>query len=134
MSNEVKLNRKYNKEKLPFARELRKNMTKEEKRLWYDFLSNYPIRFIRQKIIGPYIADFYCAKAMLVIEVDGSQHYTDEAMKYDEVRTKFIEKYGLKVFRIDNSAINNCFIDVCSDLDNFICERLSELGKLKETE
>ncbi len=66
---------KHNKDLTPFAKELRKEMTKEEKHLWYDYLSSYPIRFYRQKVLGRYIADFYCAEAGLVIELDGSQHY-----------------------------------------------------------
>ena len=69
------MERKGNRNLVPFARELRKNMTKEERRLWYDFLRNYPIKFTRQKVLGRYIADFYCAKAKLVVELDGSQHY-----------------------------------------------------------
>ena len=75
------MERKHNKNIISLARELRKNMTKEEKHLWYDFLRTYPIRFMRQKIIGRYIADFYCAKANLVIELDGSQHYEKKAKK-----------------------------------------------------
>ena len=63
------------------AQTLRKNMTKEERHLWYDYLRSYPIRFQRQKVLGKYIADFYCAEAKLVIELDGSQHYTDENTK-----------------------------------------------------
>ena len=66
-----------------FARSLRSNMTEEERRLWYTFLSGYPVRFMRQKIIGGYIVDFYCSKAKLVIEIDGSQHYDDSGMLYD---------------------------------------------------
>ena len=72
------MERKHNKNIVSLARELRKNMTKEEKHLWYDFLRTYPIKFMRQKIIGRYIADFYCAKANLVIELDGSRHYETE--------------------------------------------------------
>ena len=72
------MQRKHNKDIVPTARMLRKNMTKEEKHLWYDFLRTYPIRFSRQKVLGKYIADFYCAEAKLIIELDGSGHYTEE--------------------------------------------------------
>ena len=72
---------KHNKEIVPLAKTLRKNMTKEEKHLQYDYLKEYPIRFIRQKIIGKYIVDFYCAKAKLVIELDGSRHYDDKGIE-----------------------------------------------------
>ena len=78
----------YNKENIPLAKTLRKNMTPWERKLWYDFLRYYPVRFQRQKAIGNYIADFYCAKARLVIELDGGGHYTAELAKKDEMRTK----------------------------------------------
>ena len=70
------------------ARELRQNMTREERHLWYDFLKNYPVRFLRQKVIDGYIVDFYCASAKIAIELDGSQHYTDEGRVYDEERDR----------------------------------------------
>ena len=72
------MQRKHNKNIVPTARMLRKNMTKEEKHLWYDFLRTYPIRFSRQKVLGKYITDFYCAEAKLIVEFDGSEHYTEE--------------------------------------------------------
>ena len=76
---------KHNHELVPLAKKLRQDMTKEERHLWYDFLRSYPIRFLRQKIIGQYIVDFYCASAKLVIEVDGSQHFDNEQRKYDNL-------------------------------------------------
>ena len=82
----------YNKANIPLAKELRKNMTPWERRLWYDFLRSYPIRFQRQKAIGPYIADFYCAKAQLVIELDGGGHYTDTQQAVDARRTANLQK------------------------------------------
>ena len=96
------MERKHNKNIISLARELRKNMTKEEKHLWYDFLRTYPIKFMRQKIIGRYIADFYCAKANLVIEIDGSQHYEKEEKIKDAERTKYLEEFGIKVIRFTN--------------------------------
>ena len=92
----------YNKANIPLAKELRKNMTPWERKLWYDFLRGYPIRFQRQKSIGDYIVDFYCAKAGLVIELDGGGHYTAEQAEKDAVRTKNLESMNLSVMRICN--------------------------------
>ena len=103
------MQRKHNKDIVPTAKMLRKNMTKEEKHLWYDFLRTYPIRFSRQKVLGKYIADFYCAEAKLVVELDGSGHYTEEGKQYDEERTAFLEEYGLTVIRIPNTEIHKNF-------------------------
>ena len=114
------MDRKHNKDLVALAGNLRKNMTKEEKHLWYDFLRQYPVKFIRQKIIGKYIVDFYCAKARLVIELDGSQHFEDEALKKDAERTKYLEGYGLRVLRITNADVNMKFRDVCEYIDFFI--------------
>ena len=93
-------------------------MTKEEKHLWYDFLRKYPIKFVRQKVLGPYIADFYCAKAKLVIELDGSQHSSESGAKHDEERTHFLEKeLGIKVVRFSNLDIWNKFEGICHLID-----------------
>ena len=99
-------------------------MTKEESHLWYDFLRGYSVRFIRQKIIGNYIVDFYCAKANLVIELDGSQHYEEIGMKKDKQRTQFLESQGLKVIRIPNNEINKNFNRVCDFIDDEIQKSL----------
>ncbi len=120
---------KHNKELVPLAKALRKNMTKEEKHLWYDYLRNYPIRFIRQKVIGKYIVDFYCAKAKLVIELDGSQHYEDKQKEMDALRTEFLEQCGLKVIRIINLEVNRNFEGVCMMIDY---EVKQALGKYEE--
>lgn len=116
----------HNKKLVPNARDLRKNMTKEERHLWYDYLRNKDIRFLRQKIIGDYIVDFYCSKLNLVIELDGSQHFEDDAIRYDEKRTTYLEECGLKVIRIPNNEINQNFDGVCEYLDNIICQSLSQ--------
>lgn len=102
------------------ARTLRKNMTKEERHLWYDFLSKYPVRFRRQEIIENYIADFYCDKAKLAIELDGSQHYEDAALLKDKIRTEHLESHGLTVMRIPNNEITRNFSGVCEYIDMFI--------------
>lgn len=102
------------------AKALRKNMTKEERHLWYDFLRTHKLRFLRQKIIDNYIVDFYCAKAKLVIELDGSQHFEPNAILRDKIRTEQIEKYNLTVLRIPNNEINENFDGVCEFIDNYI--------------
>jgi very-short-patch-repair endonuclease len=110
----------YNKKLISRAKELRKNMTKEEKRLWYDFLSKYPIRFQRQKVIDNYIVDFYCHQAKLVVELDGSQHFSPEAVTYDDTRTKALENRGLCVIRFTNNDIHHHFEGVCQQIDRYI--------------
>ncbi len=102
-------------------------MTKEESHLWYDFLRTYPIWFSRQKVLGNYIVDFYCAEAKLIIELDGSEHYTDEGKQYDEERTIFLEKYGLTVVRIPNTEIHKNFRGVCEHIDFLVGQSLSQL-------
>ena len=119
--------RKHNKDIVPTAKMLRKNMTKEEKHLWYDFLRTYPVRFSRQKVLGKYIADFYCAEAKLVIELDGSGHYTEEGERYDKERTSFLEGYGLTVFRIPNTEIHKNFRGVCEYINLLVEQSLSQL-------
>ena len=108
---------KYNTQLTPLAKQLRRNMTREERHLWYDFLRTYPVRFLRQKVLGSYIVDFYCAKAGLVIELDGSQHYEPDAVKKDAERTAFLEQYGLRVLRIANNEVNENFTGVCEYID-----------------
>ena len=107
----------YNKENIPLAKTLRKNMTPWERKLWYDFLRYYPVRFQRQKAIGNSIADFYCAKARLVIELDGGGHYTAELARKDEMRTKDLESMNLTVVRICNLDIDRNFSGVCEYID-----------------
>lgn len=107
----------YNKENIPLAKILRKNMTPWERKLWYDFLRTYPVRFQRQKAIGNYIADFYCAKARLVIELDGGGHYTVEQAEKDQIRTSAMEAMDLTVLRICNLDIDRNFDGVCQQID-----------------
>ncbi|MBE6755971.1 MAG: endonuclease domain-containing protein [Ruminococcaceae bacterium] len=120
------LDRKHNRNIVPIAKTLRKNMTKEEKHLWYDFLKTYPVRFSRQKVLGKYIADFYSASAKLVIEIDGSQHYDTVGMEKDEERTKYLEEYGLKIIRIPNNEVNQNFRGVCEYIDKIVKQSLSQ--------
>ena len=108
---------KHNKALVPNAKNLRKNLTKEERRLWYDYLRTYPVKFLRQKIIGKYIVDFYCAKAKLIVELDGSQHYEEKGMEYDAERTAFLEQYGIRVLRIPNNEVIQNFRGVCEYIE-----------------
>ena len=102
------------------ARNLRKNMTKEESLLWYCFLSKYPLRFRRQYIIEDYIVDFYCHAAKLVIELDGSQHYAPEEAKRDQLRTKRLESLGLRVLRFTNLEVLRQFDAVREAIDDAV--------------
>ena len=120
----------YNKENISLAKALRKNMTPWERKLWYDFLRNYPIRFQRQKAIGNYIADFYCAKARLLIELDGGGHYTPEQAKKDELRTNDLESMRLTVVRICNLDIDRNFRGVCEYIDRVIKNSLPQSASL----
>ncbi len=115
---------KYNKNIIPLAKSLRKNMTKEERHLWYDFLRSYPIKFTRQKVMGKYIADFYCAKAKLIIELDGSQHFEKINIEKDSERTKYLEQFGVSIIRIPNNEVNQNFRGVCEYIDNLIKQSL----------
>ena len=117
---------KHNKSLVGIGRMLRKNMTPEERHLWYDFLRAYPIKFNRQKIIGHYIVDFYCAKAKLIIELDGSQHYKDAGVEKDLERTQFLEQYGLNVIRIPNNEIKQNFRGVCEYINLCVKQSLSQ--------
>ncbi len=102
-------------------------MTKEERHLWYDFLRTYPIKFLRQKPLGRYIADFYCAEAKIVVELDGSQHFCEVQAQKDAERTAYLEQYGIRVLRIPNNAVNQNFSGVCEYVDNEVKQSLSQL-------
>ena len=120
---------KHNKNLVPYAKQLRKEMTKEERHLWYDFLRQYPVNFSRQKVLGRYIADFYCPQAKLVVELDGSQHYESGEIETDAQRTNFLESYGLTVIRIPNNAITQNFAGVCEYIDKEVKSRISKLAE-----
>lgn len=116
---------KYNGNNIQLAKNLRKNATFEEKHLWYDFLAEYRPRFQRQKAIGNFIADFYCHKAKIIIELDGSQHFTNLGMKKDFLRTQFFEGYDIEVIRFSNKQIRDNFSGVCEYIDKIIKEKMS---------
>ena len=106
------------------AQNLRKNMTKEERHLWYDFFRGLPVTVNRQKPIGPYIVDFYIASAGIIIELDGSQHYLDDGAEYDKIRDAALKAHGLMVLRYSNADVNENFSGVCEDI-------LKHLGMLE---
>ncbi|SHI01668.1 Very-short-patch-repair endonuclease [Sporobacter termitidis DSM 10068] len=117
----------YNRALIDRAKELRRSLTPQERKLWYEFLSAYPVRFQRQKVIDSYIADFYCAKAKLIIELDGSGHFEPEQKEYDAIRTEILNAYGLTVIRFTNLEIERNFSAVCSAIENSVKESLLQL-------
>jgi len=106
------------------ARTLRRNMTPQEHKLWYVFLRNYPVKVYKQRIIESFIVDFYCAQAGLVIELDGSQHYTEQGREYDEERSRILQQYDLLVLRFANNDVDNRFDAVCEQIHNTIQSRI----------
>jgi very-short-patch-repair endonuclease len=107
----------YNNALIEKAKELRMNMTPEEKKLWFDFLREYPIRFLRQKVIGDYILDFYCAKVRLCIELDGNQHLSIGNVEHDAIRTGKLSQLGITTIRFSNEQVNLNFSEVCKDIE-----------------
>ena len=118
------MERKHNPALTQNARVLRKNMTKEERHIWYDFLKDYPVRFLRQKVIDNYIVDFYCHQARLIIELDGSQHYDEIGILKDKIRTEKIKNRNLTVIRIPNNEISSNFYGVCEYIDMIVIQSL----------
>lgn len=110
----------YNPDITDRAKLLRKNMTVSERKLWFCYLKNCGFRFYRQKQIENYIVDFYCAKAKIIIEIDGDSHYSDYGIEYDKNRTKILESYGLQVIRFTNNDIKYRFREVCEIIDKII--------------
>ena len=109
---------------LETARQLRREMTPQERKLWYLFLRTYPVKIYKQRVIGRFIVDFYCASAKLVIEVDGSQHYEPQGMAYDDERTAFLSSLGLEVLRFSNRDVDRDFHGVCEQINLAIQARL----------
>ena len=122
--------KEYNKANIPLAKMLRKNMTPWERKLWYDYLRYYPVRFQRQKAIGNYIVDFYCAKAKLVVELDGGGHYTPEQAQKDKQRTEELEAMNLSLVRICNLDVDRNFAGVCEHIDLTVQKSLPQSALL----
>ena len=109
--------------KLDFARRLRREMTPQERHLWYDFLRDAPAKFYKQKPLGSYVLDFYCPSLALALEIDGSQHYENEGMQSDKERTAHLEKRGITVLRFSNADVDERFSAVCEAILQAIEER-----------
>ena len=107
------------------ARELRNNATSQEDKLYYQFLRRFKVRIHRQKVIGYYIVDFYCHKAKLVIEIDGGQHFQDEQLVHDDLRTRFLESQGLLVLRFTNWEVDHQFAQVCQRIEEVVDQRVA---------
>ena len=114
------------------ARRLRREMTPHERKLWYLFLRRYPVKIYKQRIIGRFIVDFYCASARLVIELDGSQHYTEQGKCYDKERTAMIEAYGVQVLRFSNREVDSNLAGVCQTIAQTIHTRLTSMPPAQE--
>ena len=114
----------HNKKNTSNAQKLRKNMTKEERKLWYEYLSKYTYRFRRQVTCGNYILDFYCAAAKLAVELDGSQHYEADGLRYDQRRTAFLNSVGIHVLRFSNSDVLQNLSGVCQTIDMAVTQRV----------
>lgn len=108
------------------ASDMRRHMTKEEIHLWYHYLRTYPVKFRRQTILSPFICDFSCHQAKLIVELDGSQHYSDQGKSYDTWRTEKLEKQGYYVLRFSNKDIHDHFYEVCILIDRVVKERLNQ--------
>ncbi len=120
---------KKNDKLLSQARKLRRDMTPQERKLWYLFLRKYPVKVYKQRIIDSFVVDFYCASAKLVIELDGSQHYTDRGQVYDEKRSICFSRYGLEVLRFSNTDVDQRFNEVCEKIHTTIQDRRADRPK-----
>ena len=114
----------YNQNNIKNAKKLRRDMTPWERKLWFLFLKEYPVRFYRQKVLLNYIVDFYCPKAKIVVELDGSGHYHPEEQQKDRVRTEQLEMFGIKVLRFSNREIDKDFYSVCTVINQEIKSRI----------
>ena len=111
---------------LETARELRRNMTPQERKLWYVYLKDYPVKFYKQRIIESFVVDFYCAAAQLVIELDGKVHDLAENAYRDSAREERLCAYGLKVLRFTNEQVDQQFSEVCQTIHAVIQQRMNE--------
>ena len=102
------------------AKQLRKEMTRQERHLWYDFLQKHRCKWYKQKPIGRYIADFYCGRIKLIVELDGSQHYEEKQVEYDERRTEYFKNLGITLIRFPNNVIDKNFNGVCEEIEKII--------------
>ena len=119
---------RHNKKLTDLAQKLRKNMTKEEKKLWYQFLKGYPVQFKRQVTCDEYILDFYCPKAKVAIELDGLHHQVGQISENDRTRNDRLESMGIHVVRFPNANIRKDFNHVCEEIDFMVRKRIDALS------
>ena len=125
-------NHEYAEAGIESARKLRKNMTEQERRLWYCFLKDYPVKIYRQRAIDRFIVDFYCSRALLAIELDGGEHYEETGVEYDKRRTAVLKQKGIEVLRFANPDVDRNFESVCIEIDEVIKKRIGGVeGVLK---
>ncbi len=115
----------------PQARSLRKNATKQENHFWYDYLKVYPVPFRRQVQFSLFIVDFFCSKANLILEIDGSQHYTEQGVAYDAERSAILQAFGYRVLRFSNHDVDHHFDAVCKAIDLAVKEGLAARERRK---
>ena len=115
----------HNPQLTPYARDLRNNMTPQERKLWYEYLRKYPIQFRRQITVERYILDFYCAQAKLAVEIDGAQYYESKGKQHDLCRTNYLNSVGIEVLRFTNSDVEEKFLGVCITIGNRVKDRIS---------
>ena len=125
----MKQNRHYALRLKAFARALRRDMTDQERHLWYGYLRHSPVRFFRQYALGDYIVDFCCPRARVVVELDGRQHFTEEALDYDERRGKWLESLGYRVLRYRNAVVDDCIDGVWQQIEEVVEERLERISR-----
>ena len=125
ITNEEEKRLPRNKSLRTLSTNLRNNATPQENKLWYEFLRTYPVRFNRQRIVGNYILDFYCAKARVAVELDGSQHYETKGDNLDKKRTEYLESFDIFVLRFSNLEINESFYEVCTVIDKTVKSRMN---------
>ena len=116
----------YDRRAAALARRFRRAMTPQERKLWFLFLRDYPIKIYRQRPIGSYIVDFFCASAKLVIEIDGPLHFTAEGYAHDDQRSTILEALGLYILRFNNPDIDQRFQSVCIEIDRVIQARIKK--------
>ena len=128
VEGQIMKNREYNitpyeRGLLPVSHQLRREMTKQERKLWHGFLKNYPVRIYRQRVIDRFIVDFYCSQAKLVIELDGGQHLSEEGLARDNERSEVLNAYGIRVLRFTNEQIEHNYGEVCKSIDLAVKDR-----------
>lgn len=119
----------YNSDLKEASRMLRKNMTPQERKLWYDFLRGYPVQWYRQRAIDRFVVDFYCAKPRLAVELDGAHHYTEQGLEYDAQRSIILEQHGVQVLRFENYEVSQNFEKICKAIDRAVKARMAEAEK-----